>query len=287
MSLLNISDLLNASNYNPTPTLSPNEIPFGIPNGYSSTYQNSPQIVESETRDFVAKTNSEIQQALAHPDPKVMDQLFKVNQKLSSQGKTPIDLQNMTRDIETIYNNKSLSDKEKKQQIEQLRKQLGLSKKEMKGLFTKRIAKVYENAAKSLQQYEQAKQAQFSQELKQAEDTYGKNSPQAQAVRQKMQVLQNTIEPQRQEYAQHANFYKSLYPSFWSKVGGILRKIGGSIMKGLSFIKPFVSMIPVFGPIASRVIKGIETLVNAIHSKGKSLLDMGLNFAKAYLPLKQ
>ncbi len=248
-----------------------------------SSYQSTSDAFSSEVQGVAQSVQQKVEQAIANPEPAVLEKLSQVNQKLQSQGKPPIDLQKTTKDIEAITNS-SLSNKEKKAQIEQIRKQLGLSKKEMKTLFTKRLAKIYGDAAKELAQVQKQKQAELQSELREAEAKFGKNSPQAQEVQKKMEVLQSTLEPQRQQYAEKSGFYKSLYPSFWSKLGGFFKKIGKGFMKVLSFVKPFLSLIPGVGTIASMAVTGLQTIVNAVKSKGRSLLSAGFDFLKSKIP---
>ena len=97
-----------------------------------SSYQSSSDAFSSEVQGVAQSVQQKVEQAIANPEQAVLEKLSQVNQKLQSQGKPPVDLQKTTKDIEAITNNSSLSKKEKKAQIEQLRKQLGLSKGEMK-----------------------------------------------------------------------------------------------------------------------------------------------------------
>ncbi len=257
--------------------------PTSPPN--ASRYAASAETFQSEVQGQIEQSRAQISRAIAHPDASTLKALNQTNQRLQKQGKPPIDLAKTTQEVESILNKPGLSDNEKKKQIEALRKKLGLSEGEMKELFTQRLAKIYSAAAKSLQQYQKAKSEALKAELKQAEALYGKNSPQAQEIGKKLEALKSSLDPERQRYLERSNFYKSLYPSFWSKLGSFFKSLGQGFMKVLSFVKPFLTMIPVFGPLASMAVQGLETIIKAIKTKGRSLLGVGLDFLKSRIPL--
>ncbi len=178
-----------------------------------------------------------LQQSIANPEPAIATKLQEINQKRAQKGQAPLDFQSVTREIEGIMNNPALSDKDKKGQIAQIRKKLGLSKKDMRTLFTQRLKTIYENAA--------------------------------QQIRVQIANTTDPIEKQRltsllQSYESKAGLYNGMFKSFWSKLGGVFKKIGGflktvasGIFKVAQFISPFLKFIPGIGQIASFVESGL------------------------------
>ena len=249
-----------------------------------SQYQSSESTVQSAAENFAKNVEVAKEHEIYTPDAKTQAQLDKTNQKLASQGKAPIDFQKTTKDVESIMNDSSLSDKDKKKKIESLRKELGLSKKEMKNLFTKRLSNIYKKYANILGQYQKTMMTQLKMEQKQAEQMYGKNSAQAQEAIKKQEALKNTIEPQKKQYEQKANLYKSMYPSFWSKLGGFLKKGLNVLTKVISFVKPFVSFIPGVGQLASMAMGAFESVVELIKTKGKSWGKALMNIVTSAIP---
>ncbi len=227
---------------------------------------------------FEQNLSSEIQKQISNPDPEVSQRLNQINGDRSRKGLPPINLQSTSQEIENIMNNPALSDKEKKKQIGALRKKLGLSKKDMKTLFTQRLKKIYESAAAQ--------------------------------IRLRLQNSTDPVEKQRltqllQQYESKASLYNSMFKSFWSKLGGAFKKIGsalmkiaGGIFKVFKFISPFLKFIPGIGQIwgAAQSIFGkighfftsvfsnlANPLKNVLKTSYETYLQPWLNESKLYL----
>lgn len=99
--------------------------------------------VEGPTRDSDQSILVDLKERIYRPDQKTLAELEKVNRRLISQGLSSIDFVAVTKEVEAIANDSSLTDKEKRAKINEVRKRLGLKKGEMKGLFTKRLEKIY------------------------------------------------------------------------------------------------------------------------------------------------
>lgn len=197
--------------------------------GGSSFSKNPIQTLKTSTPDESIQT--QLQQKILNPEPETIHRLQQINSDRNKKGLPPIDFKSSTQQIESIMNNPSLSDKEKKKQIGSLRKQLGLSKKDMKALFTQRLKKIYESAA--------------------------------QQIKLQIQNTTDPIEKQRltqrlQQYESKASLYNSMFKSIWSKLGGVFKKIGSvfkkvvsGIFKVVKFLSPLLKFIPGIGQIAS------------------------------------
>lgn len=258
---------------------------------HASTFQLTRESSLSDAKTQVDDTQSLIQSAMQRPDPKTTAQLSKLNSKLRAQGKSPLDWATSVRQIEDIRTG-SGSEKEKKSRIEQLRKQMGLSKGEMKKIFTQALAAIHQKAANRLQAIQKQKQAQFGQELRTAEQVFGKNSPQVQAMQETHHAVMRQFESAKQTHQQQAGFYKKLYPSFWSKLGGVFKKIGGGILRAVQSVGSILKKIPVIGSFA-RIAENILTPLKKLFTGniGGYFKSMGIGLlksigdAKGLLPL--
>ncbi|HEX5033551.1 MAG TPA: hypothetical protein VFW62_03650 [bacterium] len=249
----------------------------------ASAYQSTGQSIAAEIKNQIDLNRKTLAGELSHPDPKVLEKLGEVNQKRESKGLAAIDLPKLTRQIEAIYKDSALSDKQKKEKIEQLRKQLGLSKGEMKALFTKRIEAAYKNAEKKLAAFEQAKSQQLQAELQRAEASYGKDSAQAKAVHGKLDSLKSGLQPEREALKAQAKFFGSLYPSFWSKLGSAFKKIGQVWAKTLGVLAKVVRFIPALGPVVSSAMRSFQSMLQGkFKDFGKNLLGAALGAAKNF-----
>ncbi|HKX11783.1 MAG TPA: hypothetical protein VJP40_01430 [bacterium] len=251
----------------------------------TSSYQSSSRSIAGEAKSQIDLNRKTTAWELTHPDTQVLEKLGEVNRKRSAKGLAPIDLPKLTQQLEAIYKDSSLSEKQKKEKIEQLRKQLGLSKGEMKALFTKRIEAAYKNAEKRLAAFEQAKSNQLKAELERAEASYGKDSAQAKTVRDKLDALKSSLQPERESLKAHAKFFGSLYPSFWSKLGSAFKKIGQGLAKAMGVLATVVRFIPALGPVVSSAIRSVQSLLQGkIGQFANKLLGM-LGDAKNLLPM--
>lgn len=245
----------------------------------------------SDAQSQVDEAKSLTQLHMQKPDPKVAAQLDKLNSKRGMQKKAPLDWVSSVQQIENIQAG-SGTDKEKKARIEQVRKQMGLSKGEMKKIFMKPLAKIHQQAANRLQAQQKQKQAQFAQELRTAEQVFGKNSPQVAAMQETHNTVMRNLDNARQIHEQQAVFYKKIYPNFWSKVSSFFKKVGGGILKVAQSVGSILKKIPVIGSFA-RIAENILTPLKKLFtgkiggffkSMGTGLLK-SIGDAKDLLPL--
>ncbi|MBL7686080.1 MAG: hypothetical protein JNK65_08625 [Deltaproteobacteria bacterium] len=236
---------------------------------------NNPMI---EDTNFAQSIEQQTQQRIYNPDPETQTKLNEVNSKRAKDGKAPIDFLKTTQEIERIMNDPNLSDKDKKDRIGKIRKDLGLSKGDMKKLFTKRLAKIYDEAKKQLE----LRIKNFENAVKQAEKTYGKDSPQALAAKQRLEMAKNLLGPKLEEYKGKSSLYGSMFPSggFWSKLGGAFKKIGGFVKKVASgftkimdFATPFLKFIPGVGQMISAGWGAVKGIAQAIKGNWKGMLS--------------
>lgn len=178
-----------------------------------------------------------LQAKILNPEPAVAAKVQELNQKRAQKGQAPIDFSATTRKIEGIMNNPALSDKQKKSQIADLRKHLGLGKKDMRTLFTQRLKSIYQDSAN-----------QIRTQLQSTTDP----------------IERQKLESQLQSYESKSKLYGSMFKSFWSKLGGAFQKIGGFFKKvGSSFLKVVSFVSPVLKLIPSLVKNGLQKFIQA------------------------
>ena len=120
--------------------------------------------------------------------------------------------------------------------------------------------------------------AQLQAQLKATEQLYGKNSPEAVALKAEIQKTSKTYNKEVSKLKDNAKTLSSMYPkkvSFWKKVGRFFKKIGRAIGKVLDFVMPIVKMIPGVGQIAGAVYGGVKAIGKFIKGDWKGGL-MGL-----------
>ncbi|MBI2336308.1 MAG: hypothetical protein HYU97_06065 [Deltaproteobacteria bacterium] len=196
--------------------------------------QYSPPKVGNDAASKIASIKTDLRQKLAQLDEKTQQELTKINSKRQSKGQAPIDFKKINEAMLQIMENFRLSPDEKKQAIEALRKEYGLSKKEMKNLFTKRFQAHYQAASRELQNYSSEKERALTQSIEQAQRTYGVNSGQALSLQNQLNQLKATTATAQNQFNQQANTTGSMYKGgFWSKLKGAFKKIGGFLKKGI------------------------------------------------------
>lgn len=208
-------------------------------------------------------------------DPETLQDLDKVNQRLAQEGRPPVDIVAVTKEIEAITNDPHLSDKEKRAKINDVRKRLGLEKGEMKKLFTKRLEKIYGELKNDLERTLQSLQS----DVQRAEKAHGKDSPQALAAAARLDVVARVNQPLLQKLDQNQKLYNSMY-----KPGGCIKKVFkgiGNVFKGvlktpfngLGILNPKNWLRPTFwrdivAPLALHFIPGLGPLVATAYRYG-------------------
>ena len=247
----------------------------------TSGYQSSMGSISGEADIQIALNQKQLALELTQAPPKVLEKISELNQKRTGKGLEPISMPKVTRQLEAIYRDSSLSEKQKKEKIEQLRKQLGLSKGDMKKLFTKRIEAAYKSAEKRLADFERAKSEQLNSELKQAEANYGKDSAQAKSVSDKLATFKSSLDLEKQNLKAQAKFFGSIYPSFFSKLGAAFKKFGQIFSKVLGILAQALRFIPALGPVVSGAMRSIQSLLQGkFKDFGKALLSTAMGAAK-------
>ncbi len=202
--------------------------------------------------------------------PKTQERLNKVNEKRQQKGLPPLDFKKITQDLLEILKDTSLSKTEKKDRIEVLRKESGLSRKEMRELFTGRLEKIYKASKQEIESYRKSLLANLQDELKVVEQTQGKGSPAALELQAEIQEIENTFKP----YVEQLEAHRSLLGGLYGGKSCIKRTFGaiGSAFKKLgSFLKTVVAWSPI--GLLGRV-PGIRALVSPLLEAVNKVIEL-------------
>ncbi|MBF0491350.1 MAG: hypothetical protein HQM15_01030 [Deltaproteobacteria bacterium] len=260
-----LENLLQSGQAQPSSAATQNQVTQGV------------QGIQGE-QGFVAQVNNELQQQIYTPNVEEQKKLNDINADRAKDGKPPINFQQVTREIENIMNDPNLDEGKKKDLVGKIKDRLGLGKGDMKFLFTKRLAKLHEQAADKLN----TRLESLEKNAKEMERLYGKNSPQALQANQALETSKSVLEPQKQQWEAKANSYSKMFPSFWSKLGGAFKKVVSAVTKVVNAVAPILKMIPGIGTIASLGLAAINGLNSIVHGDWKGFLkNVASNLASA------
>ena len=266
------AEKLNFSQPNPIFDLPAVSLSQEIPAvGSTSSYSDSASSTANNVEQQINGVDQQLKAAITTPSAQDMQNLNKTNARLQAQGKPPVDFAKVSNQVESIMNS-SASPKEKKKQIEALRKQLGLSKGEMKKLFTNRIAGLYKKAAQTLKVLQTRLQSQLALAKTEAQQRYGAGSPQALEAQKSLDALNQQLTDKIKDYNQRAAAYKALYPSFWSRFVGFFKNLGKVLLHVVNIAAKVFKFIPGIGQAVAATLGPILDYADKLVNKGKSWL---------------
>ncbi|MFO1519202.1 MAG: hypothetical protein U1F57_06030 [bacterium] len=256
-------------------------VPSTPPMGFSSPSPfDSPTVQDA---NFLKGVQGDLQRDIYTIEPENRKRLNEINEERRKDGKPPIDFFQTTREIESIMDDPSLKDDEKDKKIGEIRDRLGLGKKDMKNLFTQRLSEKYDKAKDKIEAYKN----NLKKAAENAEKIYGKESPEAQIARARVELTKITLDPTYENYKAKADHYDSLFPSFWrkfkgafKKIGGFFKKVGQGFAKVMNFVSPFLRFVPGIGQMVSFGWSALKGVVQAIQGNWKGILGGALDFAK-------
>jgi hypothetical protein len=209
--------------------------------------------------------------------------LHKKLNELRSKLRRPIQFIAITKKIEAIINNSSLSKKEKKERIEEIRKEAGLSRREMREIFTGRLEKIYNAAKKEVDGYRKVVLNNMQNRLKETERVYGYSSPEAAEMRSEIKEVENVFKPYLTQLESNRSFCKGLYGGK-SCIKRTFGAIGGAFKKVGSFLKNVVKWSPIGllaqVPILRSFLSPILDVVNRAIDLGTRVFDIGRGLVK-------
>lgn len=292
-----ITELLQAIIQNKSTVVDPFVINNALAQG--SDWVSSPESVSMESNSIIENNQSQIKNEINNPDEKTMKRLNEINEDRAKKNLSPINIKSVSQKISKIYDNPNLSDKEKKDKIEAIRNQYQLNPNDMKFLFTQRLNHIYQEGAKRIEAYKQERLKTLGEGLKKAEETYGKDSPQAKEAQNSIKRLSDSVDQEKVQLQNKGNFLNSLWPKkkgFWGKLKGAFKKIGGVLKKvgsvlgkvvnfATKFFGPALELIPGIGPLISKGLSIANTVLQTIGSVKnlKSALTTLIN-PKKWLP---
>ena len=221
-------------------------------------------------------------------DSKILKEWSELNQKRLKEGLPPLNIYALTKEIESITNNSSLTDKEKEIKINEVRKRVGLEEGDMKHFFTERLEKIYDASRQELEKT----LGVLQENAVRAEALYGKDSPQALAAARRLEVVGRVTQPLLQTLESNRGLYSRMYPPAGSCIKKVFGGIGsmfkgivntvGNFAKGIinpkNWLKPSF-WLNVVAPIALHFIPGLGTIA-AVALKWGTMIYRGVNAVK-------
>jgi hypothetical protein len=166
-------------------------------------------------------------------------------------------LENVTTAIQQIMDDGSLSAKEKRNRVDELRKDYGLSKSQMKRLFTKRMGGIYKASRNRIGALKKEIEREGKARLAEVERRFGKKSPEAAAVKADLESAKRLQQSEWQALDQKQKVLNKMYPSFWQRLGNFFKRAFGFLGKALSWIALPLKFIPGVGTVASAIAGGL------------------------------
>jgi hypothetical protein len=211
-----------------------------------------------------------LQQRIYTPDQKSLEKLDEKNKGRAEAGKPPLSesfVLGVTQQVEQVTNDPNVKDKSKA--IDQIRKQAGLTKGEMKDLVTKRLSGIYGQGQKEMKAYHDQRKHELNDTLDQAKHIYGDHSAQAESVRAQIKDLDANLKPYEQQLGAKSKMYGDMYGGFWSK----LKKVA-------NIARNFVKYIPVVGTAIDLGIRAAQSIYDIAKYGWKEGLERtAMNFA--------
>lgn len=229
-----------------------------------------------------SKQNTKVSLLLSQLPDKLQTKWQQLLEKNNTLGKTSLDFQSIMSKMTQILENDALDGKAKKTAIENLRKELGLKKSDMKKFFTAPLSAAYQDQYKSMQKDFDEEHSRLETQIQTAENQLGAFAPEVLDLKSQLNTLKTEMTPKIETAQTNYKTTKSMYKGgFWSKIGGFFKKVGSTIKTGLKkassfvgkisgffkkaldFALPFVQFIPVIGPALSAGMQAGEKILNS------------------------
>jgi hypothetical protein len=180
--------------------------------------------------------------------------------EVASRIKPPLDLAQVTAEIEAVMNDSSLSDGQQKQALEDIRNKYGLKKHggpvSMHDTFTGRLARLTKDSMHRLDEARKTAERALDAQIREAERKYGRRSPEVAALKAQKAQLSAMYKEERSHLAATESF---LYRAFRKKKRGLFARIKNAFKKA-------------FKKIGRGIANVAKSAFRAVTSLGKGLL---------------
>jgi hypothetical protein len=228
-------------------------------------------------------------------DKKVAD-LQKKRGEIAKRFKPRLDLERVTAEADAVMRDPNIKDKKKA--LDDVRKKHGLSGGQMHGMVTGRLARLTAESKDRLVKTQKAMKKNLGEQLGQAQKVFGKDSPEAAAIKAQIDGIDQVMKPEVNRLSAEAGklngafaprrrrigsrikrFFKKIgrgIKKAFKKVGRFFKKIGKWLLMGLDFLVAGLSFIPGVGQIIGLAYGGIRSIVDFAKGNWKSgLMRLG------------
>lgn len=198
------------------------------------------------------------------------------NAEREHDGKPLVNPLDLRRKTNAIMADGSLDDGQRKEKIDQMRKDAGLSEYCMRNICTQPLSQLYDRAALETGCVYQAIRNPLEEQLQQTEATYGKDSPQAQAVKAKMAALDGKLGSYAKRLGGASNALGGMYPpptTFWEDFSAFVSH------NMVDMLAPLLNVIPGVGTAMYTGYLGFKAMKNV--AEGNLSLDSFIALASS------
>jgi hypothetical protein len=181
------------------------------------------------------------------------------NAEREHDGKPLVNPLDLRRKTNAIMADGSLDDGQRKEKIDQMRNDAGLSEYCMRNICTQPLSQIYDRAALETGCVHQAIRKPLEERLEQTEATYGKDSPQAQAVKAKMAALDGKLGSYAKRLGVVRNALGDMYPpptTFWEDFSAFVSQ------NMYDMLAPLLNVIPGVGTALYTGYLGLKAVKN-------------------------
>jgi hypothetical protein len=159
----------------------------------------------------------------------------------AAKSTPPIDLQRVTAQVDAVMRDPNIADKDKKKSLEDIRNRHGIPGNTMHELFTGRLGRVTKESAQRLEKTTNDLKKSVGDQLRQAEKAFGKNSPEALAIRSQLEGVDRATKPELQRLNAEAGKLDGVFKPrgrrrIGSRIRAAFKRIGRKIKNGFKKI---------------------------------------------------
>ncbi len=180
-----------------------------LPADLAPAKQPSPSSTGAE--DYPAQNRNRVMTRIVNPGRLSITEAILLNAEREKEGKPMLRLLELRRTVDSILTESSLSEKDQRARIEEIRKQSAITEYAMRNLIAD-LEYVYKDAVEELNESTMAGLAALEEKVRRAEVRYGKSDSEPETVRKELEDLRATITPYHAVLRQAAAMMESLYP---------------------------------------------------------------------------
>lgn len=217
--------------------------------------------VMAKTDQFIANQNAKISAQVNTIDRRAAVETVLENSERVADGKPMINPRDIRNEVNEIMQDTSLTKEQREEKIEEVRKREGLSEYTMRNIATQPISHIYNEATLEAANFMQDNGAGLEENVKRAEARYGKESPEANQARARLQKFQQKIGSHTANLQRIGSELGDMYPP----PKDFLEILGDILVGALKAFGPLLlNLIPGVGTTLFAAYQGVKTVISAV-----------------------